>query len=155
MAFQLTSPAFAEGDLIPRRHTDRGENLSPALLLEGLLPEAVSVAITMDDISHPLFGIYNHWLIWNLPPWPEIPEGLPPGEKLPAFQDAQQGLSYGRHRYRGPRPPLRWKHHYRFTVYVLDTLLTLPSSARKAELLSALEGHILQLATLTGVYQNK
>lgn len=149
---KVTSPAFAEGGLIPVKHTGHGDDISPALRLEGLTSEAKSLAILMDDLDHPI-PAYSHWVIWNLPVLPVIPEHLPHGESVAGFPGAMQGRGYGRHRYRGPKPPFRWSHRYRFTVYALDTRLSLPAEARKRQVLQAMQGHILQQGELTGHYR--
>lgn len=151
----VTSPAFSEGGDIPRRHSGRGEDLSPPLVFHGLSDGAKALAVTLDDASHPLFGVYCHWLMWNLPPLPALPEGLPAGQRLAQLGGAVQGVGYGRHRYRGPKPPLRARHRYVFTVYALDGPLDLPPAARKRDLLAAMEGHVLQTAELSGYFQNK
>lgn len=57
---------------------------------------------------------------------------------------AIQGCGYGKHRYRGPKPPFNWSHIYHFNVFSLDCRLDLPSTARKKDLLAAMQGHILQ-----------
>lgn len=151
----LTSPTFAPGCPIPRRHTGFEADLSPALCLSGLTPEAVSLAVTMDDLDVPFTKIYSHWLIWNLPPVAELPEGIPHGQTLPELGGAVQGIGYGRHGYRGPYPPpfLRAPHRYLFQVYALDCRLELSPRIRRAALLSAMQGHILQEASLLGTFQ--
>ena len=63
----VTSPAFQEGGWIPAECSGRGADRSPELRLDGLRKEAVSLAVTLDDASHPIFPNYNHWVIWNLP----------------------------------------------------------------------------------------
>lgn len=150
----VTSPDFEEGGWIPRRNSPRGENRSPALRLVGLVPGARSVAVTLDDASHPIFPNFNHWLIWNLPPEPLIPGGIPAGEAVDSLGGAMQGRAYGRNRYKGPKPPLRWIHTYVFTVYALDCRLNLSPTCRKPDLLAAMEGHILQRAALSGQFQS-
>jgi len=151
----VKSKAFSEGGMIPVKHTGRGEDLSPALELEGIAPEAQSIAITLDDASHPIFPNYNHWLIWNIPIQTVIPEAIPHGNTVASLDGAIQGLAYGRHKYRGPKPPSNWRHNYIFTVYTLDCKLNLPVNTRKRELLSAMAGHILQQATLSGQFQSR
>ena len=150
----VTSPDFEEGGWIPRRNSPWGENRSPALQLVGLAPGARSVAVTLDDASHPIFPNFNHWLIWNLPPEPLIPGGIPAGETVDSLGGAMQGRAYGRNRYKGPKPPLRWTHTYVFTVYALDCRLNLSPACRKPDLLAAMEGHILQRAALSGQFQS-
>lgn len=148
----LTSPAFQEGCPIPRRHTGFGEDLSPALRLSGLCGEAVTMALVLDDLDVPLCRPYCHWLLWNLPPAAEIPEGVPHGPLVLSLDNAVQGIGYGRHCYRGPRPPafLRNVHRYVFQVYVLDCRLELPPTTGRRALMGAMSGHILQEASLLG-----
>lgn len=152
--FMITSRAFTDGGWIPARHTGRGEDLSPEFQLHGIDPDAKSIAITLNDASHPLFPNYSHWVIWNIPVREVIPEGIPQGKTVAALGGAVQGVAYGRHRYRGPKPPLLAVHTYVFTVYVLDCMLRLGPAAGKHELLSAMDAHILQKARLTGRFQN-
>lgn len=126
---------------------------SPELRLEGLSEQAAALAVILVDASHPIRN-YAHWLIWNLPPQEVIPAAIPAGTRVEALGGAVQGMAYGRNRYRGPKPPLNWKHTYIFTVYALDSRCPLTSKARKNDLLQWMEGHILQEATLSGTFQN-
>lgn len=148
----LTSPAFQEGCPIPRRHTGFGADVSPALRLQGLCEEAVSLALVLEDLDVPLCSHYCHWLLWNLPPVTEIPEAVPHGPSVLSLDNAVQGVGYGKHRYRGPCPPVfpRKPHRYVFHVYALDCRLELPPTARMRRLQTAMSGHILQEASLMG-----
>ncbi|MDK2812788.1 MAG: hypothetical protein PWQ08_43 [Clostridiales bacterium] len=151
--FTVTSSAFLPGGKIPTDYTARGADRSPGFQLRNIAAGAQSLAITMDDADHPLIKNFNHWLIWNLPVQNIIPEGVPKGETVPALAGAVQGLAYGRHCYKGPKPPLHSNHQYCFTFYVLDCPLSLPANSRKRALLAAMQGHVLQTATLCGTYQ--
>lgn len=154
-ALKLSSPAFREGCPIPKRHTGFGEDLSPALRLSGICGGAVSVALVLDDLDVPFCKSYCHWLVWNLPPMAEIPEGIPHGPQVLSLGNAVQGVGYGVHRYRGPCPPpvLRKAHRYVFHAYVLDCRLELPPASRKQALKKAMSGHILQKAALLGTFR--
>jgi hypothetical protein len=152
---KVTSPSFQEGGWIPRKHSARGEDVSPCLRLEGISRDAESIAITMDDASHPLFPNYNHWVIWNIPVQEVIPEALPSGRTLENLGGAVQGRAYGKHRYKGPKPPFKTVHTYVFTVFVLDCKIELPPACRKADLMEKMKGHILQKGTLSGKYQSR
>ncbi len=90
-------------------------------------------------------GTWDHWLVWNLPPTTEIPEGsLPEG--------ASEGVnSWGNNNYGGPCPP-SGTHRYFFKLYALDQKLDLPSSTKKEELEAALKPHLLDEAILMGLY---
>ena len=150
--FIVTSTAFLPNGEIPTEYTARGADRSPGFQLSNIAAGAQSLAITLDDADHPLFKNFNHWLIWNLPVQSLIPEGIPKGKTVPALAGAMQGLAYGRHCYKGPKPPLQSSHRYRFTFYVLDCTLSLPASSGKRVLLAAMQGHVLQTAELCGTY---
>lgn len=150
----ITSSAVKEGGWMPVRYSCRGENCSPDFNLNGISSDAKSIAITLDDASHPFFPNYNHWVIWNLQVHPIIPEGIPKGKSVERLGGAVQGIAYGRHRYRGPKPPFHSTHVYVFTVYILDCKLNLPASKRKHDFLAVSQGHILQQATLSGKFQS-
>lgn len=151
---QVKCKGFEEGDWIPIRYTGRGEDLSPELELIGIAPGAKSIAITLEDASHPIFLNFNHWVIWNLPVQSVIPEGIAHGKYVGSL-GTTQGKAYGRHKYRGPKPPLKAIHNYVFTVYILDCKIELDAGSRKRDLLNKMEGHILQQATLTGKFQSR
>ena len=147
----VSSPCFEDGGLIPVKYTGHGEDVSPELVLDDLSEMAESIAIIMDDMGHPI-PAYNHWVIWNIPAIALIPENIPHGEQVDSL-GAIQGCGYGKHRYRGPRPPFNWSHIYHFNVFSLDCRLDLPSTARKKDLLAAMQGHILQKSVLAGHYR--
>ncbi|MDL2236558.1 YbhB/YbcL family Raf kinase inhibitor-like protein [Christensenellaceae bacterium OttesenSCG-928-K19] len=149
----VTSTAFENGGIIPVKFTGYGEDVSPGLTLSGLDENAKSIAIVMDDVDHPIKPNFNHWVIWNILPSEKIQEGIPRGKVLETLGGAVQGRAYGKHRYRGPKPPFGWSHRYRYHVYVLDTKLDLDPGTRKDGLLAATEGHIIQYGVLEGRYR--
>ncbi len=57
--------------------------------------------------------------------------------------------------YGGPCPPRGPGHRYFFRLYALDTILALPPRSTKAQVLQALEGHILAQVELIGRYTRK
>ena len=152
---QITSPSFENNGAMPKKHTGFGEDISPAFQLSNLSSEAVSIAIVMDDLDIPVIKTLNHWVIWNIPKSEAIPENIPYGPVVSSLENAKQGIGYGRNRYRGPKQPVfvRNMHRYSFQFYVLDSFLDLDSSAKKADLLKAMEGHIVQQGSITGTYQ--
>ena len=132
--------------------TGRGRDESPEIVLEGRDPGGASLAVTLEDVTHPLLGTMAHWLIWNIEPTDRIPAAIPHGKEVDSLF-ARQGLAYGWHRYRGPKPPRGKTHTYRFTVYVLDARLDLPARSRHRALLRAIEGHVLQRAVIEGTFE--
>lgn len=151
---KMISNAFEEGAWIPVKYTARGEDLSPGFELSGIATGAKFMAITLDDLSHPIIPNYNHWVIWNIPVQSVIPEGIPHGKTVKKLGGAVQGKAYGNNCYKGPKPPLASIHTYVFTIYILDQKLELRSNGRKRDLLSKMEGHILQTASISGKYQS-
>lgn len=147
----ITSNAFTDGGTIPVRYTGKGEDVSPGLELSSVSPEAKSIAIIMDDLDFP-FGIFNHWVIWNIPPMLQIPEAIPQGAAVGSLGGAVQGKGYGVNRYKGPNPPFG-THRYKFKVYILDTVFDLDSNTGKKELLKQIEGHVLQYGSITGKFK--
>ena len=148
----MKTPAFEHEGLIPIDYTGYGADISPELNLQNIAENTMSIAVIMDDMGHPI-PAYNHWIIWNIPLTETIPAKIPHGKIVEGLPGAIQGRGYGKHRYRGPNPPFNWSHWYRFNVYTLDCMLDLPATSRKRDLLKAMDGHILQQATLVGHYR--
>lgn len=148
---KVTSEAFKDGGNIPVKFTGRGEDISPQLEIQDVDSKAKTIAIIMDDLDHPI-GVYNHWVIWNIPAsFSIIPEGIPKENVVPLLGNAIQGKSAygGKHYYRGPKPPFG-SHKYAYKVYVLDTILDLKEDANKRELQETMKEHILQHGILEG-----
>lgn len=152
--FTLSSSAFGPNETIPERHSCDGNNLSPELNWTTPPDGTQSLALVLDDPDAVgVVGfVYDHWLIFNLPPDTNtLPEGVglgadPPEGSLPGVNSART------QRYAGPCPPSGQTHNYVFTLYALDTTLALEAGADKATLLEAMEGHILGTTQLIGVY---
>lgn len=145
----LECPAVPDGGWFPVEHTGRGADVSPELRLGNLAPGTAALAVILEDLDHPVKG-FPHWVAWNFPPAECIPGGVPKGKRT--VGGAVQGIAYGFHRYAGPKPPKWITHRYRFTVYALDTVLELGAAASKWRLLRAMQGHVLQQASLTASF---
>ena len=150
----VSCSSFDENGWIPLKHSARGADISPEIRLQEISPQGKTIAVTLEDISHPLFHNYTHWLIWNLPAEEIVPEGIPHGAQVNVPQGALQGIAYGRHRYKGPKPPFNTTHTYLFTVYVLSQKLNLSANTKKKDFLAAAKGYILQKGTVQGRFQS-
>lgn len=151
----IKSPQFESEDWMPDCCAGYGDDKSPELYIEGLPSDTVSLAIVMDDLDHPIQPGFNHWVAWNIPPIGIIPRELPKGAVIDEPIHIEQGIAYGNHCYRGPKPPFNWKHRYKITVYALDIELQLSYDARKNDLLNAIDNHILAEGALLAKYQRK
>ena len=140
-------------DIFPLENTGRGKDISPAFVLENLSPRAKTVAITLEDMKHPLFRNFTHWIIWNIPASKNIIGAIPHGRTVDSLNHAVQGIAWGWHKYAGPEPPKGKRHQYRFTVYVLDSVLSLSPASTKSRFLKAAENHILQRGTVIGFFE--
>ncbi len=100
----IISSSFKNKGVIPKRNSGLGENYSPEIKIKNISPDAVSIAVTLDDLDIAFIGTFNHWLIWNLPVLNTIPENIPCGSVVPQLGNAQQGLGFGKHMYAGPKP---------------------------------------------------
>jgi Raf kinase inhibitor-like YbhB/YbcL family protein len=145
MTINLTSSAFDQGGDIPQKYTCDGDNLAPPLAWSGVPGAAQSLALIVDDPDAP-GRTYVHWVLFNIPPEQDsLPEGV---------QDIGVQGSNNRNQssYTGPCPPSGPAHRYFFKLYALDSQLDLQRGASKAELLDAMEGHIIAQGELMGKY---
>lgn len=144
----LSSPAFADGDRIPREYGYTRENVNPPLEIEGVPEDADGLALVMDDPDAlgPAGKIWVHWVLWNVDPTTEvIPEGSTPPGATAGTND------FGETGYGGPNPP-DGEHTYVFTLYALETGLDLAAGSTKADLEAAIEGRVLAETRLEGTY---
>ncbi len=140
---------------MPNRHSAFYENISPEIIIEGLDGCTVTLAVTLDDMGHPITPGFNHWIAWNIPAVQRIPENIPKSTMVEMPLHVEQGIAYGKHCYKGPKPPFNWKHEYLITVYALDAKLSISPDSDKAAVLKAMEGHMLQKGVLTATYQRR
>jgi hypothetical protein len=117
----VTSPVLG-GGVIPARYTCQGAGLSPPLHWSNPQAGTKSLALVVDDADAPITP-YIYWIVFNInPTTTDIQQGLlPPGAR-------QAYNSAGRAAYDPPCPRNR-EHSYRFTVYALDSVLSLPNRA--------------------------
>ncbi len=148
MPITVTSSAFKEGEFIPKKFTCDGDDVSPPISWTGIPGTAKSIALITDDPDAPR-GTYVHWVCFNIPPTVTgMPEKVPTVPTLP--DGTRQGINDSRQPgYTGPCPP-GGTHRYYFKVYALDTLLTLQGGVTKADLLSAMSGHVIAEGQLMG-----
>ena len=139
---KLTSSAFSDGDEIPRECGYKNGNKQPPLTVSGIPEGTKSLALIMDDpdAMGAVGKVWVHWVAWNIEPTTEL-------ENL-----TTEGMTdFGEVGYGGPAPPDK-RHTYVFKLYALDGMLDLSNESTKADVEKAMEGHIIEQATLTGTY---
>lgn len=158
MAFSLHSTAFQRGQPIPAKYTDDGDDVSPPLSWDAPPAGTRQLALVCDDPDAPSPEPWVHWVIYEIPADArELPEGMPTSERVSSPVTALQGgnsWTSGRTvGYRGPAPPRgHGVHHYHFKLYALGAEPDLQPGMTKAQLLQAIEPHVIASAELVGTY---
>lgn len=156
MPLTLTSPAFEDGMVIPKRYARDGDDVSPPLAWHDVPESTKSFVVTLD--SPPEDGGRAHWLILDIyGSIRDLPEHVPHQDSLPQWThegiSVRQGRNdFGRVGYTGPLPSTEPPHNNLFTLYALDAQIHASPGCSKDELLAAMAGHILEQATLVGLY---
>ena len=175
---ELTSPAFSDGGEIPRECGYKNGNQKPSLRItvdggKELGATGIdSLALIMDDpdAMEAVGKVWVHWVVWHIiPEENDYASGTRHDEIENLFMDRSEGFSlkgkphtdryyegmtdFDERGYGGPAPPDK-RHTYVFKLYALDCkeLTCAEPKATKADVEKAMEGHIIEQATLTGTY---
>lgn len=158
----LKTPAFSDGGEIPLKYgcdvAKGAPMISPELNWTNTPKGTMSFVLIMHDTdANPQKGILDvtHWTVFNIPDSAtSIPEGVSPGS--PVDDGGMQGKNIrGVDGYQAPCPPKGGPaHHYVFELYALDTKLDLPAGATRADLLKAMDGHIIGKSSYVGKFNH-
>ncbi|MDY6770743.1 MAG: YbhB/YbcL family Raf kinase inhibitor-like protein [Candidatus Nanohaloarchaea archaeon] len=146
---EVTSTAVTDGGTIPSTYTCDGANHHPPITVSGVPDDAVTLAITVEDMDVS----FHHWLAWNIPAnTTQIEAGELPAvaEEGPNSYSNTPMAEHPTTGYAGPCPPNGMEHTYRFTVYAVDTSFNV--SDRDA-VMDALESHTLATGSLQATYR--
>jgi Raf kinase inhibitor-like YbhB/YbcL family protein len=120
-AMTVDSAALGQ-NVLPRSYTCHaaGKPVSPPLAWSGAPSDTKSYAIVVDDSSAPITP-YIYWIVFDIgPDASDIQQGVLPTDARQAMNSAGT-VGYD------PPCPQGSPHQYRFSVYALDTTLSLPS----------------------------
>jgi Raf kinase inhibitor-like YbhB/YbcL family protein len=151
----LSTTSFEDGGIIPAKYTQLVPHpVSPELKWSYVPENTVSFVLIVHDpdgAAHMNLEDALHWMLFNIPgSVRELPEGAAQG---PKFTDGTiQGKNgLGKAEYigmgAGSAGPY---HHYTFELFALDRKLDLGPDAIRADVLKAIDGHILGKAVLVG-----
>ncbi len=152
----LSTAAFEDGGIKPDKYTAAAgaATVSPKLTWTHV-PNGVVTFVLLehdpDTSVNKTTAEILHWMMFNIPGAArELPEGVPVQALRP--DGSVQGLNYLRQAgYAGMGAPAPGpNHHYTFELFALDTKLSLGPSASQAELLKAMDGHIIAKAVVVG-----
>jgi len=151
----ITSTAFEDGGVIPDKYTGASPNpVSPKLDWTHVPAGTVTFALILHDPDVSLQKKTDdvlHWMAFNIPGSATgLPEGVPATATLSDGTVQAKNLRGGIG-FMGPgAPPQGPYHHYTFELFALDTKLDLGPDATRAEVLKAMDGHILGKGVLMG-----
>ena len=154
--FKLSSPAYAEGSMIPTQYTCADSNAaSPEIEWSNPPANTASFAVILHDTdAAPAKGTMDvtHWIFWNIPASStKVMAGVKVGESPDGIQQGKNVR--GVNGFQPPCPPPgALPHHYIFEIYALDQKLDLPAGATRADLLKAMDGHVIGKATYVGIF---
>ena len=164
-AMTMTVAGFPDGGPFPVRFSQAaegaapGEGPSPAITWSNAPAGTQSFFLHMHDLDlarNRTTDDQPHWVLWNIPPTATgLPEGVPKGNPRP---DGSLQVSATGPMYRGPGAPATGPmHHYVFELYALDTKLDVQPTAdafeTRANVLKAIQGHILAKAVYGGLFR--
>lgn len=150
---RITSSAFDNGQAIPKKYTQYGQNISPPLHWSKGPEQLKQWLLIMEDANKRVDNKGRpavHWLVYKIPAdVTSLPEGA-----------ASNGLAYtqgrnylNRQSYDGPKPPMDAEpHHYYFQIFALDTEQNFPPGLDRAQIIRRFKGHVLTTGELVGLY---
>lgn len=142
----ISSTAFGNNGYIPAKYSRKGGDNSPPLQFSDVSSGVKSLALVCHDPDAPRAEGWTHWVVWNI-----APNVAGFAEGVVSAGAVQGTIDWGETKWGGPQPP-SGTHRYIFYLYALDTVLDLPASAKRQQLEQAMNGHVVDKATLTGLY---
>jgi Raf kinase inhibitor-like YbhB/YbcL family protein len=149
----LSTTAFTDGGVIPDKFTQASPTpVSPALTWVNTPAGTQSFTLIMHDPDGaPRKGTADtlHWIAFNIPATAaSLPEGVQNVATLPDGT-VQPNNSGGHNGFMGPGSR-NYFHHYTIELYALDTKLSLGPDATRAQVLEAMDGHVIGKAAIEG-----
>lgn len=168
MTLTLTSPAFVSEEQAPdptvntlesasmpprfaMRAVPGGQNISIPYVWRGAPPGTRSFALALVDMA-PVARNWVHWLVTDLPADSSALREAASGTSAMPLGAVELRNTIGSVGYGGPQPPIgTGAHPYVATLYALDVdKLAVSASATREDVLRAMDGHVLAVATCTG-----
>lgn len=156
----LTTTAWQDGGVMPQKHTQAGEEVSPPLTWSNPPETTQSFVLVVHDVDATNVDATSdtlHWMVWNIPASARaLPEGVPHG---PTLADGSRQISVTGPYYRGPAAPATGpEHHYVFDLYALDAMVDVPAVGQsvaqtRTAVMTAMAGHVRAKGTLIGRFR--
>lgn len=152
MTLNLRIGSFKEGDMIERKYTCDGEDISPSVSWTESPENTKSFALILDDPDAPI-RTFVHWVVYNIPP-----SVMELEENYPKVQLSSNGImqgknDFGKIGYGGPCPPGQKAHRYVFHLFSTGLKGALPAGLDKKGVLKAIKGSVIMEATFMLTYK--
>lgn len=149
-AIKVTSSAFDDGGKIPAEYTCEGKGVAPPISWSAVPPQTRSIAVIVEDPDAPN-GTFEHFVAFNLPPDrkslpTEAIKSIAPGSALQTARNSSGTIGFA------PICPPSGRHHYKFEVVALDSMLQLPPASDTQAVRAAMQGHVLARGELVGIF---
>jgi hypothetical protein len=151
----VSSLAFADHAPIPERYTADGPGLSPPLQWTGVLADAASLALIVEDADAPTPQPLVHAIVVGL----AGADGALAEGALPSADNEGSGLHVGRNSYLQAAwlppdpPPGHGVHRYLFQLFALTAGATFDGTPGRDAVLAAIKEHGLASGCLIGTYE--
>ncbi len=149
----LSSTSIEDGNIIPDKYTQKVPTpVSPELEWKNVPAGVVSYTLIMhdpDNAGRKMTADTLHWMAFNIPGTAtSLAEGVSEAATLPDGT-VQAKNARGTVGFLGPGAGAQGPyHHYTFELYALDTKLTLGPDATRADVLQAMDGHVIGKAVM-------
>ena len=151
----LTTPGWEDGGVIPNKYTQADAHpVSPQLQWTNVPAGVVTYALIMHDpdtAPQKKSEDILHWMAFNIPGSATgLPEGMSSDATL-ADGTIQAKSFRGAVGFMGPGAGAAGPYHkYTLELFALDTKLDLGPDATRADVIKAMDGHVLAKAALVG-----
>lgn len=144
---KVSSPAFEHTERIPNKYSNRGGDHIPELRWTDVPDGTRELVVIVHDPDAPLVDGFTHWIALGIDP----ASGGVGGDLDTSYVSGINSM--GEDAYMGPAPPPgHGTHHYFFHLYALDTTLDREPLPDRSDVLSAMDGHIIEQARVVGTY---
>src|SRR5580658_4019933 len=151
----LTSPDLVDGGVIPDKFTMKAgkDVVQPKLEWTNVPPGVVSFALLFHDpdgAPNKKVEDVTHWMVFNIPATAtSLAAGVSTDPKLADGTIQIKGTRQVG--YMGPGAGAAGPyHHYTFELFALDTKLDLGPDAARADVMKAMDGHVVAKGVLEG-----
>lgn len=154
MSFKIVSSAFKDDGYLPPWYSRSEGDASPPIGWTKPPGGTASLALIVTCTDSFSDKVYCHWVMYNIPPRADTIYGKRPHSNVSHDGTLQGVNSFGGVGWEGPDGNVP-DQELIFNLYALNSKLDLPGGSSYHDVEDAIEGHIIQVAKLTGKYSKR